>query len=90
MLFGTAFASALAGQVFRGALIDHPIAKEPGKPKLPAQTRMARLWHQPVVDELTGVSRQYSLVEAWPLTGRPHQVRRYVKHLNHPIIAHVR
>jgi tRNA pseudouridine65 synthase len=72
------------------ALVDHPIAKEPGKPKLPAQTRMARLCNQPVVDELSGGSREYSLVEAWPLTGRPHQVRRHLKHLNHPIIGDVR
>ncbi|HKO93833.1 MAG TPA: pseudouridine synthase, partial [Polyangiaceae bacterium] len=72
------------------ALVDHPIAKEPEKPKLPAQTRVARLCHRPVVDELSGVSREYSLVEAFPLTGRPHQVRRHLKHLNHPIIGDVR
>lgn len=72
------------------ALVDHPIAKEPGKPKLPAQTRVARLCNRPVVDELTGVSREYSLVEAEPRTGRPHQVRRHLKHLNHPIIGDVR
>jgi tRNA pseudouridine65 synthase len=29
-------------------------------------------------------------VEAEPLTGRPHQIRRHLKHLNHPIIGDVR
>ena len=72
------------------SVVDHPIAKEPGKPKLPAQTRVARLCNRLVVDELSGISRQYSLVEAWPMTGRPHQVRRHLKHLNHPIIGDVR
>lgn len=71
-------------------LIDHPIAKEPGKPKLAAVTRVTRLESYPVTDELTQVSRRYSWVEAVPLTGRPHQVRRHLKHINHPIIGDVR
>jgi tRNA pseudouridine65 synthase len=98
-VLGAAFAAELVHKRYlalvRGlapdaALVDHPIAKEPGKPKLPAQTRVARLCNQPVVDDSSGGSREYSLVEAWPLTGRPHQVRRHLKHLNHPIIGDVR
>lgn len=72
------------------ALIDHPLAKEPGKPKMPSQTRMARLFNAAVRNELTDVERQYSWVEAFPLTGRAHQVRRHLKHLSHPIIGDVR
>jgi tRNA pseudouridine65 synthase len=34
--------------------------------------------------------RSYSWVEAHPLTGRPHQIRRHLKHINHPIIGDVR
>src|SRR5262245_10192618 len=49
------------------AFTDHPLAKEKGKPKLPAQTRVARLASQPVEDELTQTSRRYSWVEAEPL-----------------------
>lgn len=30
---------------------------------------------------------RYSLVEACPLTGRRHQIRQHLKHLNHPIIG---
>src|SRR4029079_8805915 len=67
-----------------------PIAKEPGKPKQPSQTRVARLFSQPLTDELSGISRNYSWLWAGPLTGRPHQVRRHLKHINHPIIGDVR
>ena len=28
-----------------------------------------------------------SLVEAWPSTGRRHQIRRHLKHLSHPILG---
>ena len=96
---GSAFADDLVSKRYlalvRGhapeqVLIDHPIAKEPGKPKQPSQTRVARLFSQPVTDELSGISRNYSWLEAWPLTGRPHQVRRHLKHINHPIIGDVR
>jgi tRNA pseudouridine65 synthase len=72
------------------ALVDHAIAKEKGKPKLPAFTRMARLATYRIQDELTLALRSYSWVEAEPLTGRPHQIRRHLKHLNHPIIGDVR
>ena len=84
------YLALVRGQAPEQALIDHAIAKEPGKPKQPAQTRVARLWSHPLSDEQTGISRNYSWVEAWPLTGRAHQVRRHLKHINHPIIGDVR
>jgi tRNA pseudouridine65 synthase len=33
---------------------------------------------------------RYSLVEAWPESGRLHQIRRHLKHASHPIIGDVR
>ena len=30
---------------------------------------------------------RYSLIEVRPRTGRKHQIRRHLKHLNHPIIG---
>lgn len=84
------YLALVRGQAPDQALIDHALAKEPGKPKQPAQTRIARLFSHPLSDELTGISRNYSWVEAWPLTGRAHQVRRHLKHINHPIIGDVR
>ncbi len=32
---------------------------------------------------------RYSLVEVRPITGRSHQIRRHLKHLNHPILGDV-
>lgn len=32
---------------------------------------------------------RYSLVEAYPKTGRKHQIRRHLRHLNHPIVGDV-
>ncbi len=59
--------------------IDHPIAKEKGKPKQPARTSYRRL----------GTFERYSLVEAIPHTGRTHQLRRHFKHISHHIIGDV-
>lgn len=62
-------------------LVDHPLC--PGEdsraPKVPAQTLVLRR-------EVFG---RYTLVEARPLTGRLHQVRRHLKHLSCPLIGDV-
>lgn len=34
-------------------------------------------------------SSRYSLIEACPLTGRQHQIRRHLKHISHPIIGDI-
>jgi tRNA pseudouridine65 synthase len=70
--------------------IDHPLAKEKGKEKLPSQTEVRRLAHFEVANDETGITRRYSWVEARPLTGRPHQIRRHLKHISHPIVGDVR
>lgn len=60
-------------------LIDHPVPRERGGPRVEAQTEF-RLRH---------AFPRYALVEARPLTGRLHQIRRHLKHLSHPIIGDV-
>lgn len=60
--------------------IDHAIAKEPGAERKPARTLATRL----------GTFERYSLVEARPLTGRPHQIRRHLKHISHPVLGDTR
>lgn len=70
--------------------IEHAIAKEKGKPKLPATTEVSCLSRFHIVDDETGRGRTYSWIEARPLTGRPHQIRRHLKHISHPIIGDVR
>jgi tRNA pseudouridine65 synthase len=71
-------------------VVDHPLAKEEGKPKLPSVTHVRRLEYFEVENDQTGISRRYSWVEARPRTGRPHQIRRHLKHLSLPIIGDVR
>ena len=59
--------------------IDHPIEKHEAGPRVAAVTRVRCL----------GVHGRYALVEAEPLTGRWHQVRRHLKHVSCPIIGDV-
>jgi tRNA pseudouridine65 synthase len=60
--------------------IDHPIARHDGGPRVRAVTRVRTL----------GVAGRYALVEAMPLTGRMHQVRKHLKHVSCPIIGDVK
>ncbi len=73
---------------------DHPLARDPelpstGQAQLPASTLfqpLARVsW--PFQTDTRHPESRYSLVQAQPLTGRRHQIRRHLKHLSHPIIG---
>jgi tRNA pseudouridine65 synthase len=61
-------------------LVDHPIPRSPGGPRVPAVTRFRRL----------GSFERYSWLEVVPESGRLHQVRRHLKHISHPVIGDVR
>jgi tRNA pseudouridine65 synthase len=86
------------GIVPENGTIDYPLVEEPdrmtdrlarsGKGAQEAVTSFRRL----AVAELPYPSgrhatSRYSLVEAHPLTGRKHQIRRHFKHLSHPVIG---
>ncbi len=64
-------------------MVDHPVRRgERGSERVAATTRCRRL---------AVCSRaRCCLVEAEPLTGRLHQIRRHLKHLSHPIVGDVR
>ncbi len=64
-------------------VVDYPIPKEEhkGAARVPAITRF-RLVARSTVDRC-------ALVEAIPQTGRLHQIRRHLRHLNHPLIGDV-
>ncbi|MDG0831453.1 pseudouridine synthase [Roseateles saccharophilus] len=75
-------------------LIDHPLARDPeqpsaGQPMLDAQTR----WHVlrrdewPVASDPRFPTTRVALLEAEPLQGRRHQIRRHLKHIAHPILG---
>lgn len=61
-------------------VIDHPLPSRPQGPRVPALTELRRL----------AVFERYALIEAWPKTGRLHQIRRHLKHMSHPLIGDVR
>jgi len=84
------YLALVRGMTPDSCFIDHPLAKEKGKEKLPSQTEVRRLSFFEVANDETGITRRYSWVEARPLTGRPHQIRRHLKHISHPIVGDVR
>jgi hypothetical protein len=57
-----------------------PVPRSAGGPRVPAVTEYRRL----------AIFERYALVEARPLTGRLHQIRRHFKHIGHPLIGDVR
>ncbi|AKT38932.1 pseudouridine synthase [Chondromyces crocatus] len=58
-------------------VIDHPVPKSEGGPRVPAVTDFRRL----------AAVERCALVEARPRTGRFHQIRRHLKHIGHPLIG---
>jgi len=76
------------------SLVDHPLARDPekpsaGQPMLDAQTRwrvLQRLEWSVSTDPRFATTR-VALLEAEPLQGRRHQIRRHLKHIAHPILG---
>ena len=76
-------------------LIDHPIPRREDGPRVPAVTAFRRRFAVSASDaialalatDLPAAVQRCSLVEARPRTGRLHQVRRHLKHVNHPLIG---
>ncbi len=78
--------------------IDHPlkeqldrIADAQADPNKEAQAAVTDYQRLATVELPFAVGRyataRYSLVRAWPRTGRKHQIRRHMKHIFHPIIG---
>ncbi len=75
-------------------LVDHPLARDPelpsaGQTMLEAQTR----WHVlqrlewPITTDPRFATTRVALLEAEPMQGRRHQIRRHLKHIAHPILG---
>ena len=62
-------------------VIDHPIPRTEGGDRVASKTEWALVENRPTEP------RAVSLVRAKPITGRLHQVRRHLKHINHPLIG---
>jgi len=85
---GKRYLAVVRGYVGDEALIDHPLVAEGAGDAQAALTEYRCLakveW--PIAVGRYSTAR-YSLVEARPLTGRMHQIRRHFKHIFHPIIG---
>lgn len=75
------YLALVRGEPDADGVIDHPIPKREGGPRVPAVTRFVRRRRSPV--------DRCSLVEAIPETGRLHQVRRHFHHIHHPLVGDV-
>ncbi|WP_422136023.1 tRNA pseudouridine(65) synthase TruC [Endozoicomonas sp. ALD040] len=92
------YLAVVRGYAPESGVIDHPLKEEldkmtdrkarQDKPAQEAVTVYERLAtvELPLAIERYPTSR-YSLVRAWPKTGRKHQIRRHMKHIAHPIIG---
>jgi tRNA pseudouridine65 synthase len=78
---GKTYLALVRGKPPERGVVDHPLDKKEGGPRLPSLTEFRRL-HTVVIEP-----REVSLVLASPKTGRLHQVRRHLRHISHPLIG---
>lgn len=92
------YLAVVRGHVAEADVIDHPLTEEPdamtdtraGRNKgaqhaITAYRCLARA-ELPQPSGRYATSR-FSLVQAFPKTGRKHQIRRHMKHISHPIVG---
>jgi tRNA pseudouridine65 synthase len=75
------YLALVRGKPPRHGVIDSPMEKREGGPKVEAVTEFETLF-------MSDVAR-VSLVEARPRTGRRHQIRRHLRRIDHPIAGDV-
>jgi tRNA pseudouridine65 synthase len=75
------YLALVRGTAPASGLVDHPIPKSEDGPRVPARTRYELVMRSPV--------DRCSLVLAMPETGRLHQIRRHLRHANHPLVGDV-
>lgn len=78
------YLALVRGELTAALDIDYPISRREDGPRVEAQTLV-----QPLATAHTE-PRHTTLVSAMPLTGRLHQVRRHLKHVNYPLLGDVR
>lgn len=91
-----AYCAAVRGWMNEAIVLDHaivpptdPYIKQRKVPEaLPAQTVFTPLANAEIaVRSGAFATSRYALVQAEPLTGRRHQIRKHLKHLSHPILG---
>lgn len=85
------YLALVRGWPAREFAVDHPLRQEDAGPNAALQgavTHFRRLATLQIDEPLAGYpSVRAALVEARPLTGRRHQIRRHLKHAAHPVIG---
>jgi tRNA pseudouridine65 synthase len=85
-----AYLAVVRGFAPEATTIDSPVSDDGGGRAQPAETRLRRLGSVELPHSLSShPTTRYSLVEAVPLTGRTHQIRRHLAHIRHPIVGDV-
>lgn len=84
------YVAIVRGWIEDRCVVDHPLLEEGASAPVDAVTEFVRLatFEVPIAVGRYSTGR-YSLVEAFPRTGRMHQLRRHLAHLRHPIIGDV-
>ena len=68
--------------------VDYPIAREPHLPKRKAITHLTTIHtHELPIPIGPYQTARYSVVKAFPETGRRHQIRKHLRHLRYPVIG---
>lgn len=81
------YQSILRGYTEAEGVIDYPLKRDDGKVQ-EAVTNYRTLAHSEVPLQIGKFpTSRYSLVEAYPQTGRMHQLRKHFAHIIHPIIG---
>lgn len=80
------YVALVRGEAPLHELVDHPVPKDEGGPRVPARTAVTRIATVTLRDSPLREQR-YSFVRAAPETGRFHQIRRHLKHLGNPIVG---
>ena len=78
----------IRGFVEETGVVDYALSRERWLEKREAVTHYKRLSQSEVPFAIGPYAQsRYSLVEARPLTGRRHQIRRHFSHIRHPVIG---
>lgn len=75
------YLALVRGKCPKHGTVDHPIPRREDGPRVEAMTDYS------LIETAQTQPRHVSLVQANPRTGRLHQVRRHLKHINCPIIG---
>jgi tRNA pseudouridine65 synthase len=79
--FEKSYQALVRGHPPQEGIIDHPIPRRVHGPRVPARTTFR------LVASQSCQPREVSLVEVVPHSGRLHQIRRHMKHIDHPLIG---